>query len=84
MSATTITTGATESHHATLGPARVKRYSEPLHAHILTGIGFRANCSCGWESKVAGSWTAAREAHAFHREQAHPTPPAPTVPPLAA
>lgn len=53
------------AHHVTVRPFRLREHDDLLAVDKLRGVGYRAQCSCGWRSQVTGEH---REARALGRE----------------
>lgn len=58
------------NHRIRIAPARLRAHDETLRCDRLRVIGYRARCSCGWESGQFASVRDARAEFALHRQDA--------------
>ncbi len=54
---------------AVVVPVKVRHYDRELHADVLSVVGYRVRCRCGWESSKQPSYSAARGALIGHRAE---------------
>jgi len=47
-------------------PVRISIPDADVTATVLRGVGYRARCDCGWQSRRCKSWRDARQASRIH------------------
>lgn len=50
-------------------PVRAHSYDDGLQTHVVRGIGFSSECSCGWRSDIYEAWNDAAAAGRAHTDE---------------